>query len=272
MPLFGSKTDVTIDVDRDQVVAGEELRVSAQLGELDKKAQGGRIELGYRNTYLEDDTDSDGDRTTRRRTSDVVVATEHLRMGAGETPGHIDATFSVPADAPGSAEGSIAWFVRAVVDRKRARDANAERALTVLVPATPLEAWAQLPAKQSSKCAMELTASTRVAKPGDTISGTLTLSPHQALSARAVRVQLKRERNDPDNNKDGHDFKLELCGETELTAGETRTLDYAIDVPVGAPPSFRAQYNHQHWYLEGVVDIPRSGDADVRLELVVHTA
>jgi len=273
VPLFGKKVDVQIEVDRTEVVAGEDVRVWAEMGELDKKTQGARIELGYRNTYKEDDTDSDGDRTTRTRTDDVVVATEQVQVGAGSSPGRVEAVFTVPPDAPGSAHKSVAWFVRAVVDRKLARDANAESPLTVLAPLAPLASWAETPPEPASKCVMEITASSRTVKPGDTITGRLTLSPNDEIKVRAVRVQLRRQRNDPDRNTDEDDStRVPLSGELELVPGASQTFDFSIGVPVDAPPSFRAKYNLQHWFLEGVLDVKRWSDPTTRLEVVVHTA
>jgi hypothetical protein len=174
---------------------------------------------------------------------------------------------------PGSAEGSIAWFVRAVVDRRLAPDANAKQPLTVRVPAEPLAAWAQTPLAPALGCAMEISASSRVARPGDTITGTLRLRPDGAINARAVRVQLKRVRYDPDRNTDVDDsIQVPLRGEGELAPGAIETFDFAITVPPTAPPSFQAHYNHQHWYLQGVVDVRRAKDPTVSVEVVVHTA
>ena len=272
MPLFGTKTEVEVRVEPAEVVAGEAVRVTARFGELDKKAQGARIELGYRNTYKEDDTDSDGDRTTRTRKDDVVVAAEQVpvdRASAGE----VEAELVVPADAPGSAPEVIEWFVRALVDRRRGRDADAREPLTVLAPARALATWAESAPTVDGRCTFALDVSTRTVRPGDAISGTLTVTPHEEISARAVRVQIERRRNDPDRNVDADDgTRVELCGETVLRPGEERTLPFEIAVPQDAPPSFRAQYNHQHWYLQGVVDVKRSSDPSVQLEVVVHTA
>ena len=273
MPLFGSKTEVSIDVDRDTVVAGEVVKVSANIGELDKKVQGARVELGYRNTYKEDDRDSDGDRRTVTRTSDVVVVHEPLDTSGG-SPGAIQQTLAVPSHVPGTAVDSVEWFVRVVVDRKLARDANAEHPLTVLVPAEPLVAWTQnAPESTSNDCHMEITASTRAVKPGDSITGTLTITPRESLKVRGVRVQLRRVRYDPDRNTDTNDDRrVELGGEAEIAPGGSHTIDFEIPVPEDAAPSFQAQYNHQHWYLEGVLDMKMKSDPTARAEVVVHTA
>jgi sporulation-control protein spo0M len=274
MPLFGNKPEVSVSVDPREVVAGESVRVRAEVGEPDRKTQGARVELLYRNTYREDDVDSDGDRTTRTRTTDVLVATEHLDL-ADAPLGGADVELAVPADAPGTAYESVAWVVRAVVDRKRARDARAEQDLIVRVPADQLAPWASGAPNQTAapKCLLTIEPSTRVVRPGESITGTLTVAPRERISARAIRVQLRRLRLDPDRNTSQDDgVRVELCGAVDLAPGEERSFPFAIDVPSAVPPSFRARYNEQHWYLDGVVDVKRSSDPAVQLEILVHTA
>ena len=270
MPLFGgTRTDVEIALDRDTVVAGEEVVASLDVGELDKKVQAVRVELGYRNTYKEDDTDADGDRTTSTTREDVVVHGEQLPLESG-TP---TVTLFVPPDAPGSAPDSVDWFVKAVVDRKRARDASAQTPLTVLAPLEPLAAWAERAPEVEGRCLMELSASSRVVRPGETITGTLRISAQEEISARAVRVQLRRRRDDPDRNTDEDDkTRIELGGQASLAPGQQHALDFSIQVPGDAAPSFRAQHNEQHWYLEGIIDVKRSSDPTIRLEILVVTA
>lgn len=273
MGLFGKKTEVELSLAAAEVVAGDPVRVSVTVGELDKKAQGARVELGYRNTYKEDSTDSDGDRTTRTSRTDVIVATKDLAAAGGQTPDGTDLELALPADAPGSAPEVIDWFVRAVVDRRRARDASAQEQLTVRAPAEPLEAWAQSPPEADGPCAFELEASTRTVRPGERLTGMLTVAANEDISARAVRMHLVRRRDDPDANVDTDDkTSVELCGATALRRGETHALPFEITVPADAPPSFRAEHNRQRWFLRGVVDVKRAKDPSVSLEVVVHTA
>jgi hypothetical protein len=273
VPLFGSKTQIGMELVRGEVVAGEPVQVSITIGEPDKKVRDARLELVYRNTYLEDDRDSDGDRRTVRRRTDVVAAQIPLFDTGAVTAGRIDTEIEVPLDAPGTAPDSVDWKVRAVVDRKMGNDAEAETPLTVLSPAEPLRSWAETPLPPSDKVRMALDASPRVVRPGDRITGTLRIAPHEAVSGRAIRVQLKRRRNDPDRNVDSDDHAVtQLEGEVELPAGDDRTYPFEVVVPPDAPPSFRARYNEQHWYLEGVIDVPRSRDPVVQLEVLVHTA
>lgn len=273
MGLFDKKTEVDVRVDDDEVVAGGVVVAHADFGEPDKKAQGARIELGYRNRYQEDDQNSDGDTITSTTSSDVIRASQQISLDGALGTAPVRAELTVPADAPGSAADTVDWFVRAVVDRKLARDANASLPLTVRVPADPLASWADSPPETDGACRFELDPSTRVVRPGDRITGTLRVVAEKPISARCVRVQLHRKRFDPDHNRTVDDkTRVELCGETDLRPGEELVLPFDIGVPPGAAPSFRAKHNHLHWYLEGVVDVPRHSDPTISLEVLVHNA
>jgi len=262
-----------VRVDAAQVIAGASVRVTATVGELDKKVQGARIELGYKNTYRKDSTDSEGDTTTITSSSEVIVATQQIPVADGQSPGEVVAELQVPADAPGSAPGVIEWFARATVDRRRAPDAAAKQPVTVLAPVDALRTWSESPPAVDGNCTFALDASTRTVQPGDRITGTLKVTAQDEISARGVRVQLERRRYDPDRNVDADDkTRVELYSAGELRPGEEHVLPFEIAVPSDAPPSFQAQHNHQRWYLQGVVDVKRSSDPNVSLEIVVHTA
>lgn len=273
MGLFGGKPEVEVQVDTDVVVAGATIRARATFGAPDRKTQGARIELLYRNTYKHDTRDSDGDRTTTTTTSDVVVATQQVQVPDSGLAVPVEADFVVPEDAPGTAVKSIGWQVRAVVDRRRSRDANATAPFTVLVPAAQHEPWSRTPPDVGVAWPMTIEPSSRTVRPGETITGHLSFTPADTVKADAVRVQLRRLRRDPDNNTDTDDgTRVQLLGKTELAAGQPQTLSFEITVPADAPPSFDAQHNDQRWYLDGVIDVPRAKDPRVSAEIVVHTA
>lgn len=86
MALFTSKTPLAVSAQPTRLRPGDEVRVRSDLGEPDKKARSARVSLVYVNSYRYEDTDSDGDRTTRTRHQEVVVAQEPL-SGAGGNGG-----------------------------------------------------------------------------------------------------------------------------------------------------------------------------------------
>lgn len=267
MGLFGSKTDLAITLDTDIVTAGGEVRATVEVGEADKKAQGGRVELLYKNTYKEEYRDSDGDRSTRTTSEDVVVDAVHLEeLEAGAR----QVTLTVPPDASGNDAKAVEWRVQAVVDRKRARDARAEQAIHVHGGEDVLAGWAERAPSRPKECDVVLEPSTRIVQPGDRITGTVTFrATREALSGRALRVDLHRVLEDRDDLTDEATVKAELSSSVDLAVGEEERLTFEVVVPEDAGPSFRAKHNAQHWYLEGVVDRPRARDYVGRVELLV---
>ncbi|MCK9249103.1 MAG: hypothetical protein M0P31_09010 [Solirubrobacteraceae bacterium] len=269
MGLLRGKPKATVEVTPTTVVAGGTVRARASFGRADGRTRGARIELLYRNTRREDSTDADGDASTSTVTSSVKVDVHHVSMDDGD----VDVELVVPADAPGTAEKTVAWQVHAVVDRRMALDTKAKADIVVLSPPGPLASWASAPAEVTVPWSMVVEPSTRVVRPGDRITGRLSITPSERVKCRAVRVQLRRLRVDPDGNRTVEvEPKVDLAGATTFTAGETVSYPFEIAVPEDAAPSFRAQHNHQHWYLEGVLDQRLSKDPRVICEIVVHTA
>lgn len=275
MGLFssGEPTALELVLDRGDVVSGQAVEGRLRIGEPDGKARDGRVDLLYVNTYRYDTRDSDGDRVTRTRREDVVVASLPLLQDGALRTGDVRLALPVPPTAPGSAPESVDWLVRAVVDRKMASDVVVEAPLLVRVPAEPLLAWSQSPPLVPPGCVVELQVASRVVAPGAQLSGTLVLRAVEDVKARTVRVQLRSVRDDPDGNETDVDAgQAVVSGELELAAGEARAFPFALQVPPGAPPSYAALRNTHHWLLEGVVDRPWSSDLVGRVELVVHTA
>jgi len=272
MALFTKKTQLDIVLDRGEVVAGQTLRARVDVGEPDGKVQGGRLELLYRNTFRYETRDADGDRSNAKRTEDVIVASHPLFEDAAAA-GEVSVELAVPPRAPGSAPGSVEWVVRAVVDRKMARDVNHIVPIAVLSPPEQLAAWAEHPAANSSGVPMAMEVAPRTARPGSVISGRIEVRAAGETSARSVRVQLRRRRNDKDGLTDEKVVtKRELADVLELSSGEGRAWDFSLEVPADAPPSFEAHHNHQHWYVEGVLDRRLATDPTVQIEVNVHTA
>lgn len=273
MPLFGKKSDVELDLERDRVVAGETVRVRARVPEPDKKVQGGHVELLYRNRFRYEGTDSDGDRTTYTTRKDVVVATEPLFADGALEGGDVDVELAVPPDGPPSDAEAVEWRVRVVLDRKMARDAKEHLDLTVVGGPDAYAEWAARPPSADDDVPMELTVEPRTVRPGDTVRGELRITGASPISGRSVRVQLRRRRVDQDGLKDDDVYdKRDVDGQLELGVGETRSWPFELTLPADARPSFRAHWNHQHWFVEGVVDRKLRGDHVVRAELNVFTA
>jgi hypothetical protein len=269
---FG-RTEVALSAEPLELAPGQTVRATASVGNPDRRVSGGRIELLYRNEHKYEGRDSDGDRTVYTRTRDVVVASEPLFGAGGVAAGDHTAELTVPAAAPGSAGDYVEWRVRAVVDRRSARDANAFVALTVHSSPDTHAAVAAEPPENRADVPLALEAAPRTVRPGDRIAGTLTIGPATAeVTGRAVRVQLKRTVHHQDDVVEGDEYaRTALAQDLRLPAGERGTLPFELTVPPGVVPTFAAQYNRCHWHVEGVIDRPMRSDHVVRAQLNLHT-
>jgi hypothetical protein len=288
MGLFSSDMTVQIGVDRSDFHPGDTVTATVVVGgEADDRVQGGRVELMYHNRHLDEEQtrDSNGNTSTKTvtRSRDVVVATQPLPPGPSGEPvafGEHTLSFTFPWEAPPTAhepEGFgdiVKWELRAILDRKLAVDPDAAQVVTVYSRPEYYASWTQSPpVAKSADCPMDLELSTRSVRPGEGISGELTITPRESFKGRAVRVQLERRRVDaPDNVHRTETMEgPELAGKTEFEAGQTLRFPFEVALPVGVPPSFYAQMNTMHWFIEGVVDRRLKSDYVVEAEIVVYT-
>jgi hypothetical protein len=274
---FGGRkaSAVEVTVDRPEYEGGETVQATVAVGDLDDKVQGGRVELLYESTYRYEYTDSEGDRSQRRTTKDVIVASEPLfPVGEpGPAPGERTVAFELP-ETPPTAEGAVAWKVRAVVDRRRARDAQAEAPFEVRSRPEAHERWAQSgPSPVSGPLQFALEVAPRVLAPGDRLGGTVTVAAREDVEARALRVRLRSERREQDGIRDDDRHgEMTLEEPFRLAAGERRTHPFELEVPAGTAPSFQSAYNSQHWYVQAVADRRMRGDHQCSVELAVYSA
>jgi sporulation-control protein spo0M len=287
MSLFKSSTTVQLAVDRTEFHPGDPVTARVVVaGEPDDRVQGGRVELAYVNRYLDEERyrDSDGDMTTRTVTrEETVVAASHPLPGSPTgpvAPGDHTVTLTFPHQSPPSAhepEGFgdlIRWEVRAILDRKMAFDPDAKQVVTVFSRPEDYLAWAQSPpVSKSADCPMGLELSTRALRPGEGLTGELTITPRESAKGRSIRVQLERRRTDtPDNLTRTETIEgPQLAGETDLEAGQTLRFPFEIALPAGVPPNFTTGKSNLHWFVEGVVDRRLKSDFVVEAEIVVYT-
>jgi Protein of unknown function (DUF2510) len=287
MSLFGSDTTVEIGVDRTEFHPGDSVTARIVVGGgSDDRVQGGRVELAYVNRYLDEERqyNSDGPDTTRTvtRTDTVVVASQPLPGGptGPVAAGEHSVTLAFPPESPPSAhepEGFgdlVMWEVRAILDRKMAFDPDASQQVTVFSRPEHYASWTQsAPVAKSADCPMGLELSTRLLRPGEGISGELTITPRESFKGRAVRVQLERRRTDtPDDITRTEAIEgPQLAGKTDFEAGQTLRFPFEVALPVGVPPCFVTGKSHLHWFVEGVVDRRLKSDHVVEAEIAVHT-
>jgi len=269
MVPFGRKTPVKLTVEPSTVIAGDEIICRVDVGKLDAKVQGGRVELSYLNTYSRFSRDSDGGSSDGWTTESVPVET--IPMFAG-TPAPGERIFHVrlPRDAPPSVADAVEWHVRAVVDRRRALDAWDEAPLVVQAAPGMLAGRMETPTEAATDIPMTVELSARELRPGGTLAGTVTANPTIEGGMRGLRVQLVRERHEQDGIVDREvEAVVALTGETELRPGASIFSPFEITAPEDAAPCWEAKYNSEHWYLEVVADIRMTRDEVTRIELLV---
>jgi sporulation-control protein spo0M len=287
--VFGSDMTISAQVDRTAVHPGDPINVKVWVaGQPDLKVQGARVELCCKNRYREQERDYDHD-DGHSRTRTVTRVHEHVTMwvplpAAPDGPvafGEHNVTLYVPPDAPPTVyepEGFgevVTWEVRAILDRRMAMDPDA----TVKVHVASFEGqyahWASSPPQaKSHEVPMGLDQlSTRVLRPGEQITGVLTINPQESAKGRTVRVQLERRRTDtPDNMKQTETaMQVELARDVKLEAGQPLQYPFQIPLPENSPPTFAAAKSYMHWYLEGIVDRKMRSDFVVEAEIAVYT-
>jgi uncharacterized protein DUF2510 len=283
MSVLASDMTVQVAVDRHDFHPADSLTATVVVGGApDERVQGGRVELVYVNRYLEHHRDSDGDTETVTRQEDVVVVWIPL-PAAADGPvafGTHQVTLDFPPDAPPTAHepggfGDIVrWEVRGILDRRMAFDPDAAVPVTVYSRPEQYGWQAQSPpVPKSTEVPMGLDMSTRFLRPGEGMTGTLTIAPRESVKGRSIRVQAERRRIDtPDNITRTESLPgVELAGATDLEAGQTYQFPFDLWLPQGVPPTFNAAKNHQHWYVEGIVDRKMRSDFVVEAEIVVFT-
>jgi sporulation-control protein spo0M len=288
MVFGGSSMVVQAAVERTAYHPGEPVNIKVHVsGTPDERVQGARVELAVKNRYREKERDYDSDghdrtRTVTREQTDVVVW--QPLPGAPDGPvafGEHTFTLQLPPDAPPTViEPSgfgdvVTWEVRAILDRRMAMDPDATIKFHVASFPNQYAHWAgSPPIAKSHEVPMGLDQlSTRIMRPGEQVTGVLTVNPQESAKGRTVRVQFERRRTDtPDNMKFTETAtQIELARDVKLEAGQPLQFPFQIPLPEGMPPTYAASRSHMHWFLEGIIDRKMRSDFVVEAEMVVYT-
>jgi sporulation-control protein spo0M len=288
MGVFGSDMTVQAAVDRNVLHPGDVVTVRVTIGgQPDDRVQGARVELACKNRYRKQEREYNHDGPDHNRTvtrEEEFVAVWQPLPGAPDGPvafGEHTVTLQVPPDAPPTAyepEGfgsMVKWEVRAILDRKMGMDPDATIEVGVFSLPHQYAHWAQSPpVAKSHEIPMGFEQlSTRVLRPGEQITGVLTVNPRESAKGRTVRVQLQRRRTDtPDNMQDSETAtQVELARDVKLEPGQPLQYPFQIPLPEGVPPTFAAAKSYMRWYLEGVVDRKMRSDFTTEAEVVVFS-
>jgi sporulation-control protein spo0M len=242
------------------VAPGDELRAVVTVAGAD--ARDVRAELYYVNTYLRPAPDPAGTNQStstletaldlaselssgpeEEATADVVVQSVSVSTTPESAAGDHELLFTLPADAPPTVADAVEWKVRAMVDRPTGP--HDEAVADVGVASTPEGIVADIePGTHWDDQFEVIVPGGQAVRAGDTLAGTLVITPHKGVKFTDLRVELKGERED--HNKIKHNFvaaKADVAGATQIEAGQRHEVPFTLAVPADALPTFAADNN-----------------------------
>lgn len=206
-----------------------------------------------------------------------VAALDAVTADPGE-PEALRAELTVPAGAPGSAEGKliqVRWAVRVRLPRRGRRDVVRERTVEVRTGAREGIADAHTPPQERSRAyaAMDLDRlSSRTLVPGRPLTGTLRLAALTGVPARSFRVELVLQVRvahgpgagaDPARSPadDGREVETVVSRTVvrggDIPGGQVREVAFTLPVPDRLPaPTLRLPGLRIRWALRAVIDVP----------------
>ncbi len=273
MGLFGGKApELSIELERADGVyyAGEAVRarvtVTAEDGGTFREIRAGLLlEEKYQRVERRYSGKGQSHYVHVWRTTEHWAAREQL--AAGEVPKGFRQTYDfewrVPDAPPPTCQGKIVqarWLVKATVDRKLARDVNAEAPLYVVAPSPPHATPGGRFSQENSApdvviMRFELPRIEYVQ--GENVSGRLHVEPRQDLSPRAVRVSLQRREVVPGGDRANAETVVEAQHDypAQLYAGRAASFDFTFAVPAKWCPSYQSVNARVDWRVEATLDL-----------------
>lgn len=287
MGLFGGKLpELAVQMERADGVyyPGETVRaavhVTAEDGAKFKEIRAGLV-LEEKYQTIERRRDSDGDVDYNRvwHTDEHWAARE--QVAAGSLPKGFRQTFNYEWRLPDSlqpyCQGKIVvarWLVKATVDRKLARDVNAEAPVYVVVPAPARPAQGGQFAEENSEpdvvmMRFELPRVEYVQ--GETVTGRLVVEPRQDLSPRAIQLSLTRHEVVPGGDRTNVEEVVEARHDyaAQLRAGQPAAFDFSLNVPAKWCPTYQSGRGRVGWRVSATLDLAWKRDIYARQSIQV---
>jgi arrestin (S-antigen)-like protein len=287
--LFGDRAELSVETDRAEYLPGDSVQVSASVeGREELEIEEARVELVYENEYTYTERSTSGRGTTS--THDVTTTDREVQASArileARTirPGERleeRAALTVPAAAVPSGEGeltSVRWKVSLVLGRRHALDPDAEARIAVLSPPGADAAAPQTPPDLDKPDDWELElrlAGGRAVRSGETVRGTLVVTPGEEAEPQELRVELvRREEVTRGEGKTSETVAAaaRLAEKPSLGARIPTGLDFALPVPATACPTLRTGTSSVRWYVRGVVARRLRSDYNVVEEIAVSSS
>jgi hypothetical protein len=211
----------------------------------------------------------------------VGVKKVELPVSAGQFSGG-SSSFTVPSWAPGSSEKLARWSARLTIQRG-GRDVDARGDFRVVIGTADLQVTDAPPQRTGGdgETAVDIVLPSLVFRAGETINGTITLTPSTDMSDgelsiywghRRVSHPLERTPAIAGGTMSGPTVKLGKG--IALRGGAPVTVPFTVPLPEDAPPTGAAVHSSLVWFLEATLSYSKwtQGIEQVRREIVVVNA
>jgi hypothetical protein len=221
------------------------------------------------------------DAGSEKDTEDWVGVTKvELPIGNEFTGG--SSSFTVPSWAPGSSDVLARWSARLTIERG-GRDVDTRGDFTVVIGRDDLQVTDEPQQRTAGdgETDIEIVLPSLVFSAGETISGSITLTPKADMSDGELGIYWGRKRiSHPlvrtpaiaGGTKSGPTIKLGKG--IALRNGAPVTVPFAVPLPDDAPPTGEAVYSSLGWFLEATLNYSKwtQGIEQVRRKIVVVNA
>jgi hypothetical protein len=298
--LFNRSTGVQVSVTPEVVRPRNTVRAIVTTDKTIDKVSSVSLEWGYTNFYryrwagradaaagamndswlMMDQVGTDAG--SEKDTDDWVGVTKvDLPIGVNEFTGG-SSSFTVPSWAPGSSEALARWSARVTVARG-GRDIDVRGDFTVVIGPDDLEVT-DAPQQRTAgdgDTVIEIVLPSLVFRAGETISGSVVLTPRKDMSDAELAIYwcwnrsshpLVRTPAAGGGGKSGQTIKLGKG--IPLRDGTPVTLPFEVPLPGDAPPTGEAVHSSLTWHLEASMMYSKwtQGIEKVRRQIVVVNA
>jgi hypothetical protein len=185
-----------------------------------------------------------------------------------------NSSMQLPQDAPPTSRGkvvNIRWTFKAVLDVPKKGDLSQEKPLNVFSHSRSSE----ISIAPAQKSFGEVTLSLLVppaAVASYPLKGQLTLNVKENLNIRGIRAELVQVEEAGTRNSDDVISKSQVSGDRSLSAGESLTFEFSLDIPASAPPTSICARSRLGWKVRAVLDRKMKTDFSVEQEVAVYNA
>jgi hypothetical protein len=222
------------------------------------------------------------DAGSEKDTEDWVGVTKvELPVAGGEFSGG-SSSFTVPSWAPGSSEVIARWSARLTIERG-GRDVDARGDFAVVIGSDNILVTDEPQQRTGGdgETDVDIVLSSLTHRAGDTINGTVVLTPHADMSDgevviywghRLISHPLVRTPAIGGGAKSGPTIKLGKG--ISLRSGTPVTVPFAVPLPEDAPPTAEAVHSSLVWFLQATLHYSKwtQGIEQVRRRIAVVNA